>query len=180
MLLLLIGFLAVSFFARFLAYDVKYVDGGTVHSVTGFGIAILIMVSLCGGAMTTFFGSMFLPTKTVANDPIRLETMNLGEPTIEGRFFLGTGHISTDEYYVYRFYEGDRLRDGKVIRYDDYEALVYLIRDQEPGSAYLVTYRRDWKWDWEKYLAFTPFYTVERVYEFHVPVNSIVPSIDIQ
>ncbi|KKU33092.1 hypothetical protein A3K29_04865 [Candidatus Collierbacteria bacterium RIFOXYB2_FULL_46_14] len=139
------------------------------------GISVLSLV------FVLFFG-LGLPTRDVPDETIRLETMNLSMPEVSGSFFLGTGYIGSDEYYKYRYYVGDTniLRDGKVIRYNDDVALINLIRDQTDGTAYVVVYRSEFKQEWFRWIAFFPSNTGPTVYDFHLPVDSIIPEIDIQ
>ena len=127
------------------------------------------------------FASISLPAIDVPNPNVKLETLNLGDPSLHGRFFIGTGYIDTDQYYIYRYYVGDSIRDGRVIRFHDAQYLVSLIQDQGVESgAYLVTYHKEFAQSWFKYIALFPNDTGTAKYDFHIPAGSIVPEISIQ
>ncbi len=144
---------------------------------------LVAIVAIFAGLLTGVLTSMAFPTVSVANDPVKLETMDISGPEIQGRFFLGSGYIDSEEYYVFRYYVpgmNNVLRDGKVYRYEPRYQVINLIRDQEADSAYYVTYHYEFAWDWAKWLAYSPMDTTPEIYDFHIPANAIVPQISIQ
>jgi len=173
----------ISYLTRSLMFDLEFDRESHImfRKFSPLTLWAFIFMGLLAGLLVSLIIGTFLPMTQVANDPIQLETLNLGSPEIEGHFFLGSGTIDTEEYYLYRYYEGDdRLRDGKIIRYRDDLAIVYLVRDQEANKAFLSTFGYEWKYSWETLIGLIPGKVGAKVYEFHVPVDSIVPEIDIQ
>lgn len=144
--------------------------------------ATMCVVGVVAGFLVALFSSLLLPSKLAPNDRIDLYTLKRGDPQLEGRFFLGTGIVDSNPVWEFNTVvsRNPLTLDEGYVPANSYHYQIRKVLDQETGSAYLQTYHHDFAQPWFKYIALFPNDSGPALYEFHLPVNAIIPDIQAQ
>lgn len=89
------------------------------------------------------------------------------QDSISGSFFLGSGQIGSDIYYVW--YE--RIYDGGLVPHRVVASSRTRIYEEQQSAPELRAYESHIVGDWWKRFAFDP--DSDQILEFHVPVGSV-------
>lgn len=96
------------------------------------------------------------------------------QSAISGSFFLGSGNISSTEYY-YTFYQDS---DGAFRRWQipAHDARIFMDTDNRPYISYQTIVYKPNKW----IALFGPSSKIETLKDIHVPQNTIIQKFEIQ
>ena len=152
-----------------------------VRKLKGESLAAAIVVPAIIALLLVIFVSLFAPYNYQLDKKYDLGALKLNTPGLEGAFVLGTGNIKTTDEYQYLYVDpSDKTMINGFVTLRDKFIVVKLAQDQEPGQGYVDIFRREFKYEWEKFIFLFPGRTGCQIYIFHIPVGTVIFRIIIQ
>lgn len=134
------------------------------------GLFWLFLVSIAGvicGVIAFGIGTTF-PTHRVNSEVWNLAALR-DKDGVEGRFFLGSGQISSvDYFFFYKKVEDGGLQADRVVA--DSSAIVY---EQDRADASVQVYDWVYRYPWWAFTVSMPSENAGHSYSFYVPKGSV-------